>query len=138
MNDAAVHAYREVELLFALFGVTASDLYYEAAALPCLPSIRSWFSKDVSNLFDEDESSNDGDGDSDLDSIDDYQFALDLLEDVDDDLTPTQGRWLMDYCYASIALSIEEHAQMYVQFLKTWCFCLTHFQSASMPELDEM
>lgn len=137
MNDAAVRAYGEAESLFALFGVTASDLYYEAAAPPRLPSIRSWFSKDVNNIFDEDESSNDGDGDSDLDSIDDYQFALDLLEDVDNNLTPTQGRRLMDYRYASIALSIEEHAQMYVQFLKTWCFCLTRFQSASMPELDD-
>jgi len=115
MNDTAIRAYGEAESLFALLGVAASDLYYEAAAPPRLPSIRSWFSKDVNNLFIEDESSNDGD--SDLDSIEDYQFALDLLKDVDDDLTPTQGRQLMDHRYASIALSIEEHAKMYVQFL---------------------
>lgn len=126
MNDIAVRAYGEAESLFALLGVTASDLYYEAAAPPRLPSIRSWFSEDVNDLFIEDESSDDSD--SDLDSIKDYQFTLDLLEDVDDDLSPTQGQQLMDHRYASIALSIEEHAQMYIQFFLTQCFRLTHFQ----------
>ena len=115
MNEAAVRAYGEAESLFALFGVTASDLYYEAA-VPRLPSIRSWFSdsEDIDALFVGDhESGNDANGDfNDLDLTHDYQFALDVLEGADDDLSFAQERRLMDYRYASIALSIEEHAQM--------------------------
>ena len=63
MNDVVIHAYGEAESLFALLGVSTSDLYYEAAALPHLSSIRSWFSKDVNNLFIEDKSSDDSDSD---------------------------------------------------------------------------
>ena len=115
MNEAAVRAYGEAESLFALFGVTASDLYYEAA-VPRLPSIRSWFSdsEDIDALFVGDhESGDDASGDfNDLDLTHDYQFALDVLEGADDDLSFAQERRLMDYRYASIALSIEEHAQM--------------------------
>ena len=94
--------------------MTAKDLFYESAAPPRLPSIRTWLNDDIDALFGQDI---DGDAssdceDSDSDYMDDYQLALDLLEDADDDLTPTQEQRLKDYRYASIALSMEEHAQM--------------------------
>ncbi|KAF8814342.1 hypothetical protein BYT27DRAFT_7250098 [Phlegmacium glaucopus] len=123
INDIAVCAYGEAELLFALLGVTASDL--EAATPDRLPSIRTWFNDYVDQLFQGHDlkSSNDDDSDigsdTDSDGIDDYQLALDLLEDADDDLPRAQEQRLKGYCYASIALSIEEHTQI-----------------LSMPELD--
>lgn len=114
INDAAVRAYGEAESLFALLGVTASDLYYESNAPARLPGIRTWFHEDINTLFSGEEGS---DLDDDLHSVlgsdtEDYQHALDLLEDADDDLPTTQERRLMDYWYASIALSIEERTQM--------------------------
>jgi len=73
---------------------------------------------DIDALFGQDRSLNIDDDNStsrsDCEGSDymDYQLALDLLEDADDDLTPTQEQRLKDYRYASIALSMEEHAQM--------------------------
>ena len=96
MDDIAVCAYGEAESLFALLGVTAKDLFYESAAPPRLPSIRTWLNDDIDALFGQDKSGiNDEDVSSDCEDsgyADDYQFVLDLLEleDADDDLTPTQ------------------------------------------------
>ena len=116
INDIAVCAYGEAESLFALLGVTAKDLFYESAAPPRLPSIRTWLSDNIDALFAQDKSLGvDDDASSDCensDYTDDYQLALDLLEDADNDLMPTQEQRLKDYRYASIALSMEEHAQM--------------------------
>ncbi|KAF8905727.1 hypothetical protein CPB84DRAFT_1823080 [Gymnopilus junonius] len=108
INDAAIRAYGEAESLFALLGVTAADLYFQSSAPVQLPGIRTWLHEEVDTLF-----GGNADMDEDSDSItsdlmDDYQLALDILEDVDDDLSPHEERQLMGYRYASIALSIEE------------------------------
>lgn len=114
-NIIAVRAYEEAESLFALLGVTASDLFYESATPARLPAIRTWLIEDV-DLFDQRNESgiqvnDDIDGDSDSEH-DDYQLAMDLLEDADDDLPQAQKQRLKAYRYASIALSIEECSQM--------------------------
>ena len=112
INDIAVCAYGEAESLFTLLGVTAKDLYYESAAPLRLPSIRTWMNDDIDPLFGQETSMDIDDNGDDSDYMDDYQLALDLLEDVDDDLSPTQEQRLKGYHYASIALSMEEHSQM--------------------------
>ena len=114
-NIIAPRAFGEAESLFALMGVAASDLFYELAAPTRLPAIRTWLIEAIDGLFGqvEDESSIDDDIGSDSgEHIDDYQLALDLLEDADDDLPLAQEQRLKDYRYASIALSIEERNQM--------------------------
>ena len=116
VNNIAVRAYGEAESLFALLGVTASDLFYESAAPARLPAIGTWLIEDIDELFGQDDSElgiNDiGTSDS-GERTDDYQLALDLLEDADDDVLPQAKKdQLKGYRYASIALSIEERAQM--------------------------
>jgi hypothetical protein len=71
-------------------------------------SVDALFGQDKLLGIDDDAGSNCEDSDY----TDNYQLALDLLEDADDDLTPTQEQRLKDYRYASIALSMEEHAKM--------------------------
>jgi hypothetical protein len=113
INNIAVRAYGEAESLFALLGVTASDLFYESAAPAHLPAIRTWLIEDIDELFGQDESAIDDDIGSDSgEHTDDYQLALDLLENADDDLPHAQEQQLKSYRYASIALSIEERSQM--------------------------
>jgi hypothetical protein len=113
INNIAVRAYGEAESLFALLGVTASDLFYESAAPARLPAIRTWLIEDIDELFGQDESAIDDDIGSDSgEHTDDYQLALDLLENADDDLPHAQEQQLKSYRYASIALSIEERSQM--------------------------
>ena len=115
INGIAVLAYGEAESLFALLGVTAKDLFYESVAPPRLPSIRTRLHDDIDEVFCQDKSKlesgidhHDDSNDASSDSEDsdymgggDYQLALDLLEDADDDLTPTQEQRLKDYRYAS-------------------------------------
>jgi len=50
--------------------------------------------------------------------IEDYKFALDLLKDVDNDLTPTQGQQLMDYRYASLHYLLKNMPKGMFSFFK--------------------
>ena len=56
INDIAVLAYGEAESLFALLCVTAKDLFYESAAPPRLPSIRTWLHDNIDEVFCQDKS----------------------------------------------------------------------------------
>lgn len=120
---AAERAYGEAESLFALLGVTASDLYYNSALAPIrLPGIQSWYQADnnlAELLFsDMDQESEDDLSDSDNSDEDsefavaNYQQVIDSLEDIDPDLSLRNAQALMDYRYASIALSLQENSHM--------------------------
>ena len=132
INQAAQQAYGEAENLFALLGISASQL--QTAAAPHLPGIQSWFS-DLENPDRPDPATNSDDDVSDASKVDEekglffesddeepgnIQEVLNQLEDVVQ-TTRHKDKEIMDYTYAAVALSIDEHVTMY-----TCCFLNPH------------
>ena len=116
IQEATNRAYEEAHSLLAYLGLTAENLY---CSRPSLPSISSWWEDDNSNSLDRDEDS-DSDDDHDSDAVDsektddlDYQKMLDKLEDVELSTNRANNK-LMDYCYATVALSMEDQTSMYI------------------------
>ncbi|RDB19960.1 hypothetical protein Hypma_012735 [Hypsizygus marmoreus] len=119
IDQAARRAYGEAENLFALLGVSATELY--DASTPHLPGIKSWFSDvnspplakesthDRAMFADEQDEADEfmlEESDDDSEEMYDIQAALDHLEDVS---MPTQreDNEIMNYTYAAIATSID-------------------------------
>ena len=80
MNEAATRAYGEAESLFALLGVSATELQSPSAT--ALPSINSWL-EDTDNPFDSQAVSEHEDlWDEEDKPTEDYQSFLDILENA--------------------------------------------------------
>lgn len=114
--------------MFALLGVSASQ--HQTATAPRLPSIRSWF-LDLSNpgrIERLDPANSDIDDEDDEDAFlfeesDDeepsIQEVLDRLQHV---VGSTRGEdEIMNYTYATVAISVDEHIAMYVFILTPCC-----------------
>ena len=110
IQEATNRAYEEAHSILAYLGLTAENLY---CSRPSLPSISSWWADN--NTHDEDSDDDrdlDAAGvDSDSEKADDYQTMLDKLEDVELSTNRADNK-LMDYRYATVALSIEDQTTM--------------------------
>jgi len=102
ITEASARAYGEAESLFALLGVSAADLEAESSTLP---SVQSWYCKTV----DEDDTES-----ADEEEQYDFQEVLEGLEGSD--LSLMGERFLRDFRYANIALSVDEQMKMCVSF----------------------
>jgi hypothetical protein len=132
INQGVQQAYGEAENLFALLGVSASQLQNISA--PRLPGIRSWFVDSTNSgrtnrldPADSDDDFSETDEDivllfeSDDEEPSNIQEALDHLEHVVGS-TQRQDKEIMNYTYAALAISIDEHVKMYV-------FCLLDYST---------
>ena len=104
INEASTRAFAEAESLFALMGVGEGELYNNTPTR--LPPIGAWYSE-------EDESDDEQhSGDESESDFDDYQGALDDLDDIDIDLPRRTEDEVQKFRCASIALSIQDRVTM--------------------------
>jgi len=111
IDEASRRGFAEAESLYAAMGVSSDALYGLDSSNIQLPSIKAWF-KDT-DLFDADGDDDTSDNNSESDvEIENYQAALDSLEDDSGSLRHFREEQLQDYRYATIALSIHDHMKM--------------------------
>ncbi|KAF9022435.1 hypothetical protein BDZ89DRAFT_1018917 [Hymenopellis radicata] len=116
INRVSKHAYQEAENLFALLGVTISQLNQESSVT--LPSIRSWLDKDgaywaAMNMADNDtESIFDNDSDEEDDEFD-IQMGLDELEKLEmGSLSSYRQEQVMQLRCAAVSLALDEEIEI--------------------------
>jgi hypothetical protein len=121
IDRAAGQAYSEAENLFALLGVSASQL--QTAAALRLPGIRNWFvdSTDAGLT----KSPNPADANPEVDedmflfeeSDDEEPSGIqEILDDLEHVAAPSRhdNEEIANYTYAAVAISVDEHVTMYV------------------------
>jgi hypothetical protein len=123
IDQAAQQAYGEAENLFALLGVSASQL--QTATSLRLPGIRNWFvdSTDAGLTKSPNPADLDANPEADEDmflfeeSDDEEPLGIqEILDDLEHVAAPIRhdNEEIANYTYAAVAISVDEHVMMYV------------------------
>ncbi|KAF9472308.1 hypothetical protein BDN70DRAFT_818838 [Pholiota conissans] len=104
IQQASTRAYGEAHSIFSYLGLTPEQLY---GSVVRFPGISTWYT-DQDNIDSDSECDSDSLSSDNVDDTPNYQDVLDSLEDLDGSISEQENRRLMDFRYATVALTVDD------------------------------